>query len=400
MGWWPFSGKKGAQIVTSRDLEDMLLQQIYQTASGISVTPESALSCPPVLASLNVLAQSVAQLPLKTYRRVPGGKEEAREHALFRLLTAEPNDYQSAYEFKQTMQFSVAQHGNAFARIVSVRGRPIELHPIPFASVTVQRNDDFSLEYQVRQSVGEVQKYQADEILHLRDVSRNGWLGMSRIELGKDTIATAIAAERFAGAFFKNGAKAKGFFSLPPGKTLREENFKRLKQELNEAAKDPHSTPLLEDGLEFKAVSQNAKESQLLELQNFCVIQVARLFGLPPHVIQSLDDAKWANIEHQGRAFITYSLMPWLKMWEQAINRSLLRPAERKEYFVEFNVDSFLRGDSESRAKFYKELWSMGVVSPNEIAARENLPQHDGGDNLYYPLNFGIVGEENEPQDA
>lgn len=393
---WPFSRKSSSQIVSSRDLEQMLLQQIHSTASGISVTPETALSCPPVLAALTVLAQSVAQLPLKTYRRIDGGKEEARQHGLYRLLTESPNDYQSAYEFKQTMQFSAAQYGNAFARIVSVRGRPIELHPLYAPAVKVKRSDDMTLKYLVTEEGGSVSTFNADEILHLRDISRNGWVGISRIEHGKDTIATAIAADRFAGAFFKNGAKAKGYFSLPPGKTLRDENFKRLKEELNQAAQDPHSTPLLEDGLEFKPASQNAKESQLLELQNFCVVQVARLFGLPPHTIQSLDDAKWANIEHQGRAFITYSLMPWLKMWEQAINRTLISSSERGEYFVEFNVDAFLRGDSEARARFYKELWSMGVITPNDIAGLENLPKHDGGNDYYFPLNFGIVGQQND----
>lgn len=391
---WPFS-KKSTQIVTSKDLEDMLLQQIYQSASGISVTPEKALKYPPVLAALNVLSQSVAQLPLKTYRRIEGGKEEARTHPLYDLLTVAPNDYQSAYEFKQTMQFAVSQYGNAYARIISVRDRPVALHPIYTPSVKVDRADDLTLTYRVSENGGATTDLSSSEVLHLRDVSNNGWLGMSRIVNGRDTIATGMAAEQYAGAFFKNGAKSKGFFSLPLGKTLREETFKRLKSELNEAAKDPHSTPLLEDGVEFKSVTQNAKESQLLELQNFCVVQVARLFGLPPHTIQSLDDAKWANIEHQGRAFITYSLMPWLKMWEQAVNMTLIARADRSKYFVEYNVDAFLRGDSEARAKFYKELWSMGVITPNDIAGLENLPKHDGGDEYYFPLNFGIQGQQN-----
>ena len=72
---------------------------------------------------------------------------------------------------------------------------------------------------------------------------------------------------------------------------------------------------------------------------------------MPPHMLADLDRATFSNIEQQSLEFVVYTLMPWLEIWEQAINRTLLQPNERSRYFAEHNVAGLLRGDLASRAE-------------------------------------------------
>lgn len=387
MNIWPFA-RKNTRIVSSKDLETLLINEIYQTAAGIEVNPVTAIKCTPVLAAITVIAQALAQLPLKVYERSgSGGRTEIKDHDLHHLFHSRPNDYQTGLDFKTTMQFTLGQWGNSYAKVTRIRDRVVELHPIYGGNCRTKRDAEYRITHEVYES-GEWRTYSADEIWHLKDFSLNGWLGESRVMLARDAIATAIAAERYGGAFFKNGAKAKGFFSMPAGKRLKPEEFARLKEGLNEAAKDPHSTPLLEDGLDWKSVSQNAKDSQLIEIRQHQVIEIARVWNLPPQIIQSLERATWGNIETQGRQFVVYAMMPWFKNWEMSIEKYLLPARERGKVFVEFAVDAFLRGDSQGRAALYKELWQMGVMSGNDIAQKENLNPYDGGDSRYIPANM------------
>lgn len=109
------------------------------SASGVTVTPEAALRCPTVYASVKVIAESVAQLPLHLYRRTPdGGKERATSHPLAEILNGQANEWTSAFEFRLFMQTALCLHGNAFAFINRSGGAITELIPIPSTSVAVE----------------------------------------------------------------------------------------------------------------------------------------------------------------------------------------------------------------------------------------------------------------------
>jgi len=56
--------------------------------SGVSVTIDSALKVSTVFACLRVLADGIAQVPLKVYReKADGTKELAKDHPAYRLLS-------------------------------------------------------------------------------------------------------------------------------------------------------------------------------------------------------------------------------------------------------------------------------------------------------------------------
>jgi HK97 family phage portal protein len=202
----------------------------YQTATGLRVSPDSAMRVAAVYACVRVISETVASLPLHIYQRLPnGGKQRALNHPLYRVLHDHPNDWQTSYEFIEMMQGHLELRGNAFARIVSGPNGSIEqLIPLHPDRVSVYRMPDGKLQYQVRYLYsGKVDTYTMEEIFHLRGLSSDGLVGMSTVGVGCETIGCGMAAQEFAGRFFENDATPGGVMVHP--KTLTDGAHQRIK---------------------------------------------------------------------------------------------------------------------------------------------------------------------------
>src|SRR5436190_14421070 len=116
----PFRGAERRSSASFGSLQNpltaMLLGAFRQTASGIAVNPTTALRCSTVYACIKVIAETVAELPLKLYRkRDDGGRDPAEDHPLYWLLTDAPNDWTPVSEFKLAMTARWCLEGNAFS---------------------------------------------------------------------------------------------------------------------------------------------------------------------------------------------------------------------------------------------------------------------------------------------
>src|SRR5690606_19860613 len=101
---WPSRGRATApQEARSISVEDLaaLMTGGYETRAGANVTVETALQVTAVLACVRVIAEGVAQIPLKVYRRTDDRREEARDLDIYKLLTRRPNAWQTAFEFRE-----------------------------------------------------------------------------------------------------------------------------------------------------------------------------------------------------------------------------------------------------------------------------------------------------------
>lgn len=362
---------------------------VVPTASGASVTPQTAMRCAPVYASVKVLAESVAQLPLHLYQREGETKSRAKDHPLYPLLHDAPNDWTSAVEFKANMMVSVLLHGNAYAFINRAGGRIAELIQIPSENVEV-RTDARTMEPAYRVQVGETAPvdYDRSEIFHLRTLGTEPNRGDSPILQAREAIGVAIAMEKHAAKLFGNGARPAGLFKY--GKPLTKEAVERLRSEWSAAhggGENSGGTAILQDGMEFEPLTFSSVDLQFQEMRRFQIGEIARVFRLPLHMLQDLERTTHANAESLGRQFLTLSLMPWLKLWEGAIKRSLLTEGERDTHFAEFLTDDLARADLAQRFEAYAKAVTNGLLSPNEVRAAENRSPYPGGDQFRLPLN-------------
>jgi HK97 family phage portal protein len=207
-------------------------------------------------------------------------------------------------------------------------------------------------------------------------------VGLSPIAACRNAVGAGLAADEYSSKYYANGAAPMGILETP---TLIK-NPELLRQSWNEAfggSRNAGKVAVLEQGTTFKAISLSPQDSQLLETRKFSVEEICRIFRVPPHMVQNLERATFNNIEQMSLDFVMYSLMPYLKRWEQSMSRSLLNADEKKRLVIQFNVDGLLRGDYKSRMEGYSIGINNGFLSVNDVRRLEGLdliPAEEGGD--------------------
>lgn len=371
-----------------------------RSSSGANVTAENAMTFTAVLACVRVLSESVASLPLITYRRDPdGGKSRATDHPLYTVLHDAPNPDMTSVQWRETAMVHLCLWGNSYNEIVfDGAGRVRELWPLNPRDMTVKRVND-RLVYEYREGGQRLITYGARNILHICGLSMNGLVGLSPIAIARDAIGLGMTLNEYGGRVFANGARPSGVLEHPG--QLGDEAYKRLKESFEHeyaGAGNAGKTLLLEEGTKFTQTSFPPEDAQFLQSRKFQIEEVSRIFRVPLHKIGVMDHATFGNIEHQSLEFVVDCLRPYLVRWEQAISAKLLSDRERATYFSEHLVDGLLRGDITSRYAAYAVGRQWGWLNVNEIRSRENMNPIDGGSAYLEPLNMVEVGkDESEP---
>lgn len=405
MAWGALRADSGVGVQVPASDDFWYSQRGYQTATGLRISPESAMRVAAVFACVRVVAETVASLPLIIYRRrSDGGKERATDHPLYPLLHGSPNQWQTAYEWLEMMQGHLELRGNSYSIIQSANGNPIDsLVPLHPDRVLVKRLTNGRLSYDVRDFYGGgIQKYAQEEILHLRGLSSDGLVGMSTISIGAEVVANALATQEYASRFFENDATPPVAFNHP--KTLSADAYARLKAGLHEAhgGANHHKPIILEEGMDVKLIGLNNKDSQMLEARQFSRGDIASMFRVPPHKMGDLTRATFSNIEQQNIEFATDCIRPRLVRLEKRINKDLIEPlnyGSDEEYFCEFLMEALMRGDQQSRYRAYAVGRQWGWLSANDVRAFESMnPIGDGGDEYMRPLNMENSSSANPDQ--
>lgn len=370
------------------------------SSAGKAVTERSSMQMTAVYACVRILSEAVAGLPVHLYRYTSeGSKEKAVDHPLYFLLHDEPNPEMSSFVFRETLMTHLLLWGNAYAQIIrNGKGDVVALYPLMPNRMQVDRDQNGQLYYQYQMSTDEAPTMKQgtvilkpSEVLHIPGLGFDGLVGYSPIAMAKNAIGLAIAAEEYGSKFYANGAAPSGVLEHPG--TLKDPS--KVRESWNAAfggSSNSHRVAVLEEGLKYTPISINPSEAQFLETRKFQIDEIARIFRIPPHMVGDLEKSSFSNIEQQSLEFVKYTLEPWLVRWEQSICRILLKPEEKRDYFVKFNVDGLLRGDYASRMAGYATARQNGWMSANDIRELENLdkiPAEEGGD--LYLVNGNMI---------
>lgn len=375
---------------------------VWPTHAGIVATPEAALGISAVWACVRLLSETVAGLPLNIYSRQPdGGRQRDTQHPIYTLLHNQPNRRQTSFEFRQMLMAHCLLRGNGYALIVPGPRGPVDrLRPLHPDAVTVKKVDDDNDIYEVRQATGRPTIYNDSDIFHLRGLTLDGHTGMSVVSYMRETIGLALATEQHGSRVFSQDASPRGVLTHP-GKLSKEakEHLKAEWADQHAGLQNSHSTAVLQEGMKWQQVGMTNEDAQYLATREFGIEDIARWFGVPLHMISSTTKAtSWGSgIAQLSQGFVDYSLMPWLKRWEQAIARDLL--IATAYYYAEFNVDGLLRGDPLTRAQALQTQRQNGIVNADEWREVENRnPLPDGEGQVYLvPANMTTVEKLTAP---
>lgn len=387
--FWPQKLEGQTQPAAQMQLNSPAFYEfVRQGSSEDSV--ESALENDAVLRACDLVAGSIAMLPLEMRRRsaATGMVEAATDHPLYNLLRYQPNPWQTAHEFKQLMQGWLLLHGNAYARIVRTLGRVTSLVPVDPRQVSVETDGGmFPVRYRVVTTRNESVTLDPREVLHLRGFSVDAEKGVSRIRKAGNIIQTANQQQQATNSIYRNGVIA-GVSLTHPGK-LSPEAADRLRKSFEagySGAANAGKVMVLEEGMTRDFPPATARDSQLFEIKGQLTEAIGRVFGVP-RPLMFMDDTSWGSgIEQLAMLFVRFGLAPWFSCWEQAITRSLQPVSERGEFYPDFDERELLRGTLKDQGEFLARALGSGGHRPwmtqNEAREHVGLGMHPDGEGL------------------
>ncbi|MEZ0212447.1 MAG: phage portal protein [Xanthobacteraceae bacterium] len=384
------AGLFGAIFRPKAEISSLTLEEFFRlngagamAKSGVMVSPETALKYTTVLICVRVLAESVASLPCILYRRrADGGKERATDHPLYQVLHDQANGWNTSFEYIEGQMTNLALRGNGYAYVQrDPKSRTTALVPLNPDSMEIKQALDWSPIYTGTLPDNTRHKFKPSEIHHIRGPLPKGYVGQSMITLAREAIGLGLSAEAFGAHLYSNGIRSSGVLAHP-GRIGPEAGTFMLEQfSKNFAGLENTGKPLLlEEGMTWVPMSITPSDAEFIDSRKFQRTEIAGIFRVPAHLVNDLEKATFSNIEEQTLQFVVHSIRPWLKRWEQAINRDLLHDAERGEYFAEFLLDDLLRGNTQTRYAAYAVAIQNKIMNANEVRDRENMGPRAGGD--------------------
>lgn len=359
-------------------------------AAGTPVNDQSALQLSAFYACVRLLADSIASLPWDSYRKRGDTREEVDPQP---SLLRNPCPGMTVFEWKHVAVVSLAMRGNFYGH-VQERDRleyPTVIQPLHPDAVRIDRDPD-TFEKRVWLGSGRIP---TSDLFHIKAFTLPGSdVGLSPVTMARQSLGLGIAAEQFGAKWFRDGAAPSSV--LETDQALTDEQVRRVQQTWVSSHGGRRLPAVLTGGFNWRPITITPEESQFLETRKMQVTDIARWFGVPPHMIGDLEKTtSWGTgIEQQSIGFVTYTLRPWLTRIEACLSREL--PGGQ---FAKFNVDGLLRGDIKSRYEAYRVAVEGGWMNPDEVRALEDRPPIPGGAGRMFrqPLNFGPLGAAPEP---
>jgi HK97 family phage portal protein len=379
------------------------------TSTGIKVSEITALNCTAYLAAIRLISETTGQVPVPYYKRVKraggtrAGKEKAVEENNYWLLHEEPNKEMDAVAFKSALTGQAIPWGTAYAEIEwdMEAGVIRALWPLIASRVEAMRDPKTSeLVYGINTPDGITHILPAYRILNIPGFGFNGITGFNGIEKSRESIGLTMALEKNGATFFGNGSRPGVVLKhkLHMDREAKKANIRHWQEDFG-GLSNVNRVAFLDEGVELQEVGVPPETAQLLQTRTFQIQEISRITNVSPDMLMELSHATYSNIEYQDLKFLKYTMGIWFRRWESALNRKTILPADRRFFFYEFLEEALLRADTTARANFYRELFYLGALSPNDIREKENQNPIDdpNGDEHFVQRNMIPLSMADDP---
>lgn len=392
---------------------DLTAEQLVQvlglagaTASGVQVTPDTALRVATVYGCVSLISGAIMTMPLEIFERMvvegQGPSRKPAQHDYWWMLNEQANDTMTSATAWEYLTSARMFYGDGFAELLRpgiASSRVIGWRPLHPYQVQPFTDNDGTLYYRVQPGGGAAYVLDAADMIHVPSLGFDGLRSPSPITYAaREAIGTAIAAERFSGKFFSEGATFD--YALKTTADLKGPQVEQLKASLLSRLQGSRAPLILTGGLEPAQLSVNPKDSEILGTRMFSVEEICRILGVPPFMVgHTQKTTSWGSgIEEMGAAFTRYTLRRHLTPIAQEFNRKLW--PTRARFFVEHDTTALERGNTKSRYEAYRialgRAGEPGWMTPNQVRRLENQPPMEGGDTL----NTGAQSAEPTPPAA
>ena len=362
-----------------------------------AISENEAIGLPAVLRALEVLCGVFAMTPCHYYRRLPDdGKARATDSPLYTLFHERPNNAQSIFAFKEALLGDLLLQGR-FGSFIHRNKliQPWALSRLDACGIQLykhwSREDGYELFVDASLPDGSRARLTQHDCWYVSGFSRDGLCGIDRLKTVGEALWAARATSHFAARFWDNNGQpstiltAKGKVDPQDKEKIRADWRKRFSGPRNAGG-----VAVLDQEMDAKFLAHDNKASQYIETRTFDVGEVARAFGVPPHLLFELSKATFSNIEHQSLEFITFCMMTHYERVASAATHAFAEPG----HFFEFMPDALLKGDIKSRYEAYGIAIDKGMLNPDEARLKENMNRRPGGDKYRVGSGSTIEGEQ------
>lgn len=407
MRFWPFGRSRKTETRTSP--ENLTYADLFgceedsrTKAAHIKSNALESLKYPAVWRAVSLISADVAKLPLNIWLDDPDDDKVDRRRAKrmpsYKLLRYRPNEYQTAFQYRRNQMAVALLYGNHYSLIIrDDDGRPTALIPLPSKGETYPVfESDGTMYYKTESRNGQMSKLEAQDVLHIRGLSSDGFMGVPFNQYASDSLGLGLSEQRYTSIYFENGGKPAMYLKVPKG--LQDTEIKKIKkswQELHTGINEQHKTAVLQGDIEVEELNtKSAQDAQLIEGREFEIKQVANWFGVPPRMLGDNSGVAYNTLEQESQQYLNQTLDPWLVAYEEECNSKLI---PQKSWlsggaWCEFNREAVLRADLNTRSSYYQTAITNGWLNRNEVRQREGLNPIKGGDTYLLPVQ-GQVAE-------
>lgn len=402
---------KGLRAATARSPTQKSVTVETMTAAGLAISSAGSPAYEARLLStvdrcIEILSDSVAKLP--SYVIDTETRERVR-HGILYQLNVRPNEAMTPFVRKKVLETSRLEGGDAYDWIVRDprTGLPAELIPVPWQLVHPWRDLAGRIWYDVTHPVtGEPMRLPQEDVCHYKNATRDGIRGISTLRRAGEVVSTARAAQQYDLSYYANGGQPSGvlrtdtdlggYVNGPDGKTLRREDgtpvskkdlLRSQWERIHMGPSNSHRVAILDLGLDYKPLSASNRDAQFVENKQLSTTDIARYFGVPLYKLNEGKQAYGSN-EQNAIEYVVGTLHPIITQYEEEQTYKLLTSSEIQRYEIRINMMAELKGDTASRAAWYKTLTELSVFCPDDICALEDIPNVPGGHLRRASLNY------------
>lgn len=361
---------------------------------------EEALRISTTYACVEIVSNSVAQLPLLPYVETEAGKVLARSDKSYELLVNDPNERMTRFTLYDLLVKSMLLNGNGYAKVVrdyDGTARAIYFQdPNDIVVFIVETKNGRAVDHYYNTRTNEV--VEPNDMIHLLNFSLDGIEGISTIKYASYSLGLAKSAELHASNFYDGGGALTGIISVVDGRLNETKREQIRKQWRDQTASG--SIAVLDMDSKYQPISVSPDDAQLLETRKFSVEEICRFFKVSPVKVFDLSHSSYSTVEAVNISFLVDTLTPYLEKIELEFRKKIYPPLKRRRMVLDFDTRNIIRADSTAQANLYRTLYSIGAVTPNEVREVFNLSPIDGGDQAFTQVNMQTLEKfENDTEE-
>ncbi|WP_314084944.1 phage portal protein [uncultured Gemella sp.] len=367
---------------------------------GNNVTEESAISTSEVYSSVKVLADDLAKYPLNLLYDNKGTVEKAKKHSVYSLLKDKPNKNMTSFEWKHLVMTQLNLWGNSYHYLeIGRNGQVKEIVPLdPRVTSVLYHAETNSVTYRTIYK-GKQVTLNSDELLHFKNLSINGLIGRSPVQVLRESIQGNQKGREMASNLFKREGiplailKATRIPLTAENKEIVAESWKKHLENNNVAILNPD--------LDYQSVGIPQSDAQFIQTMKYNKAEIASIFKVPPYKYGDYSGLTHSNALSQSMDYVKNVMLPYVTNIEAELNTKILTDLDRKRgYYFKFNMEAELRADQKSRAEFYEKMQHVGVYTINDILRSEDMSTIDNeyGDMRFMSLNYAPIDTIKEYQ--